>query len=365
MRKRQRLRGGGTLGAGHYIKLADLYHFHKDFDKEEEILLRFSESPHANDEELMDIYERIEKISKTRHLLNKPPLKKVSLLDNSVQLEKTKILAEQANIDPLSLISIESEPDIVEISSNAIVTHKHKQTKLSLEDQTITILTLCSIYTGRTEEDELLELSLVLLEYSASEATPFKVINTFTGNRKPTNRLLDKTIADSGIDPDAHVRRPMKKEMILSLFEQADYVVSHKNPLIERRIIITLFPELQNANWHSTQQDIPWRAMGFDSTSLSHIMQSFGRRKPRTSLERAKAISQILQSSEPNNSDLYIERIHYMNPMKAIEWTKEMNCQHLRMQGKKSKTQKWVLGIVAVAAVVVTVIVLYYFNLLQ
>ena len=320
------------LQANNYIKLADLYHFHKDFEKEHEILTRYSKSQFADDGELMDVYERIDKIAKTLHRLNRVEFKA------------------QTDEDALSIVAIESEPDIVGISSNTKVTHKHKETKAPLEEQTITVLTLCAIYTGRAEDDEVLELSLVLFQYSESDSKPFKIIKTNTGNRKTTSKVSGKKLSKLGIEVNAYKNTPIDKEIVLSMFEQADYVISHNNPDIERKKVITLFPEVQNAKWYSTQKDIPWRALGFDSVGLSYIVKSFGRRKPRTSMERAKAIFQILQHCEPHKNNLYIERIHYMKPMKALEWSNEMNRQHQRMTGSKSKG-KLIFGLLVVTVI--------------
>jgi len=356
--------GKETLRSENYVKLADLYHFHKAFDKEEEILTRFSESSFANNEELMDIYERIEKVSKTRHVLNrgnielKPspaknppaPNKPASGAAASETKNKESFLERAVKEEELALQAIESEPDIVEISSNANVVHKNKNTETALEGLTITVLAVCAVYTGRLETDEIVELSLVLFEYTEGKENPFSVLKTYTGNRKTLVVPPSKVLTKFSIEPDAYLTTPLNKETVLSMFLQADYVVSHNNPNVERKLLITLFPEIIDANWHSTQKDIPWRALGFESVGLSHIVKSFGKRKPRGSLERAKAISQVLQQEEPSNHHPYIERIHYMKPMKSIEWTKEMERQNKRMAVSRSKG-KVIVGVIVVVAI--------------
>lgn len=319
------------LRAENYVKLANLYHFHKEFLKERDILIRFTESSLAFEEDLMEIYERIEHISKTIHLA---PEADASLAETD---------------DSLSLVGIESEPDIVELSSNTKVIHKHKNESSNLSGKTIKVLSVCAVYTGRGDEDEIVQLSLVLTQYTEGEEIPFHILDTYTGNRKTLLPPAKKILSKFNIRDEAAETRPLKNEKVIQLFNQAEYVVSHNNPNIERRFIVTLFPELISCKWYSTQKDIPWRALGYDSISLSKITMALGRRKPRSSLERAKAISQLLQHHEPSSNNYLIERIHYMKPMQAIEMTKAMKLQHKRMTNKKG-AGKWLLGLIFIAS---------------
>ncbi|MCF6194222.1 MAG: hypothetical protein L3J46_07810 [Kangiellaceae bacterium] len=315
----------GVLHSGNYIKLANLYHFQKEFEKEGKILERYTESQFADVKELTDIYERIDVISQKRHVLEQASLNK-NVKDSD-----------------LSLTTLESEQEAVELSSNKEVIHQNKNTQTAIDGLTITVLSVCAVYTGLKFDDEIVELSLVLLEYTESKESPFSILKTYQGKRssiKPIpNRLSHKFNLSSG----SNIENSMNKEEILQMFLQANYVVSHNHADIERRHLVTLFPVLKSCKWYSTQKDIPWKALGFESTSLSAIIKSFGRRKPRTSMERAKAICQLLQHKESSTNDPLIERIHYMKPMQEIEWTDEMERQHKKMNNKQVKGPNFLL----------------------
>jgi hypothetical protein len=324
------------LVAENYIKLADLYHFHKSFKKEFEILNRFAEFPTACQEELQDVYERIEKIQKTRHRLQD------SLIEKALEKEDKE----------LSLMAIESEPDIVELDSKAKVNLTLISPQAENQLSTIKFLTLCAAYTGKKDTDEIVQLAMVLCEYNADESPAFHVLKTFLGTRNPNIKVPERVFSKFNIKQDDHLKNPFLAEEVIELFEEADYVISHNNPNIERQHLVTLIPEIANAQWYSSQKDIPWRALGFESVSLSSIVGEFGKRKPRSTLERAKAIYTILQHEEPSGGNLFFERIRNMKPMKAIAITDRMKKLHRKMTSKKSNTPTIVslvfIGLVAV-----------------
>jgi len=337
-----------VLSSNIYMRLANLYHFHKDLAKEEAILVRYSELPFAEKDQLMDIYERIETLSKKRHILSE---------NKMTSIQPTR---EQGHKEGLSLLSIDEDDDVLQINSDNKVKHKHKDSQPSLAEKDIRILTLGAVFTGQKEDDELIEISMVLFDYSASDDKPFQLIETYTGNRETIKKPPEKVLSKYLITPDAHQVTPLDREKVLYLFELADYVVSHGQSDVERKLIVTLFPELIDAEWYSSKKDIPWRALGFESIELADIIQSYGRRRPRTSMEQAKAIFQLLKNTEPESDTLYIERIHYMNPMKPLNWTDEMQAQHLYLNEIKPKRQFKGLGM----ALLLVVMAVWVFDLI-
>ncbi len=334
------------LIAENYLKLADLHHFHKAFDKEYDVLNRFAEFPNARQDELPDILERIELLQKTRHRLQD------SLIEKALEKED----------EELSLIAIESEPDIVELDSKAKVNLTLISPQPENHLSTIKYLTLCAAYTGKKETDEVVQLAMVLSEYNTEETPAFHVLKTFLGTRKPTIKVPERVYSKFNIKPDDHITNPFVAEEVIELFQEADYVISHNNPNIERQHLVTLVPEIANAQWYSSQKDIPWRALGYESTSLSSIASEFGKRKPRTTLERAKAINSILQHQEPSGGNLFFERIRNMKPMKAIAVTDKMKKAHKQMHAEKSNMP--VIATITLVAIFGAIVALEYFELI-
>jgi len=308
------------LSSENYIRLANLYHFHKDFEKEESILNRFADSERAANDDLVEVYERLEKVSNLRHLQTKVKMQEFS------------------SEGDLKLISIESDPDPVvdEISSRKKVSQPIRSDKRPLIGQTITALAVCAVYTGKSFEDELVQLALVLFQYSAGEEKPFKILGNYVGNRKPSYSVADEIYNRFCIRPTDLRDIPLNKQKVAELFERADYVISHNNADIERQQICMFYPEARQSKWYSTQKDIPWRALGFESKSLSELSRAQGKTKPRTSSERAMAICNLLQQEEPYAGYPFMERIYYMQPMKELVWTPQMDKRVKKLNRKTS-----------------------------
>jgi len=306
------------LSSENYIRLANLYHFHKDFEKEEGILNRFANSNRAANDDLVAVYDRLDKVSNLRHLQQKVKMQEFS------------------SEGDLKLVSIETDPEpvVVAISSRKKVNQSIRNEKRPLIGQTITALSVCAVYTGKTPEDELVQLALVLFQYTAGDERPFKILGNYVGNRKPTRPIADEIYNRFRIRPADLREHPLERQKIAALFEKADYVISHNNADIERHQICLFYPEARQSKWYSTQKDIPWRALGFESKSLSELSRAQGKPTPRTSSERAMAICNLLQQEEPFAGYPFMERIYYMQPMKELVWTLQLEKQHKKLNNK-------------------------------
>ena len=306
------------LSSENYIRLANLYHFHKDFEKEEGILNRFANSDRAASDDLVEVYARLDKVSNLRHLQQKVKMQEFS------------------GEGDLELVSIETDPDPVgvENSSSKKVNQLIRKDKRPLIGQTITALSVCAVYTGKGPDDELLQLALVLFQYTAGDEKPFKIIGNYVGNRKPSKPVADGIYNRFCVRPEELRKAQLDQQKVAELFEKADYVISHNNADIERQQISLIYPEARYSKWYSTQKDIPWRALGFESKSLSELSGAQGKMRPRTSLERAMAICNLLQQEEPYAGYPFMERIYYMQPMKELVWTLQLEKRHKKLNSK-------------------------------
>jgi hypothetical protein len=313
--EKSRKGSGSTVPSDCYLQLANLYHFHKEYEKEEGILNRFVKLPNAANDDFVEIFDRIERVS---------ALRKIQRENKPVQT---------ANLHQLKLVDSEEDDRVetIDLSSHQALNQSQREGKRSLIGQTITALSVCAVYTGKTERDELIQLALVLFQYKAGESKPFNVIAEYQGNRVPRMDVNDETYRHFSMQSEDLKSNPLDIKKIAAMFEKADYVISHNDTEFERKHVCSVYPEANQSKWYSTQKDIPWKALGFETKSLSDLTRALGKAKPRTSLERAKAICALLQQEEPFAGYPFMERIYYMKPMKPITWTKALERKHKRM----------------------------------
>ncbi|TQV72970.1 hypothetical protein FLL45_16025 [Aliikangiella marina] len=329
---------GQYVDAKLYLQLADLFHFHKKYQKEVQILKRFTHFKYANRDEFVDILERIENAKE---------------LDALVEKQKEKVA-------PLALVpdddhDAEKKEEFISISSEKKVERRVSTGKEPFETQSLKVIALSAVYTGISDKDEIAEVAMVLFEYTPSRMKKSKIINTYWGSRKTRNSIPKKTINQFNLNVHEKEVLAFDKDKALAMFDQADLVVSHNDAEIERKLMATLVPEMVNIQWYSSERDIPWRAMGFESNRLTQLAGQLDEKIPRSCMDRAMFISRMLQRTEPFSNHVYLERLYNMQPMKAFEWTDGLKKQTKKIARGSGYNAIWVaIGVTVIAITGVT-----------
>ncbi len=339
--------GGQLIDSKYYLQLADHYHVQKKFSNEVDILSRFINSHHADRQDFVEIFERIDRVSR----LAKLPQKSLRDSNPLIQTENVDInTQEELDEQELELVPITEDEDQITIVSKAVHKPTYNASHQDFIEKTLTVLTVCAVYTGRDDNDEVFQLSLVLFEYNHSSDKKEKIIETFVASRPTKKQIPQKALYNFNLDKKDSKETLFDKEKIISLFHQADFVVSHNDADIERKILSILIPEISTSPWYSSQKDIPWNALGFESRSLSKLCLTLGLKRPKNSFERAMAICKILQKDEPSHTQIYLERLYNAQPMKPFEWTPSLIKQHQRLVGGRLKEFNTAALILAFAA---------------
>ncbi|TQV86830.1 hypothetical protein [Aliikangiella coralliicola] len=320
----------------HYMQLADLYHFHKDFENEAAILKRFARLDYAANDDLVEIYDRIDRVSRLSDIAQEKP----------------------SSLAKLELVPMYHDQDKISLSSVNKVAPRVNLDKKPFKEQSLKVLSVCAAYTGRSDTDEVIQLALVLFEYSAAADKPMKTVETFVATRKtkiivPVKTARQFNLGELNGQGDEHASQPFDTAKIRTMFQQADMVVSHNDAEVERKLIATLIPEVVEQDWYSSQKDIPWGALGFDTKSLTQLAVALGEKTPRSCLERATAISQILAMNEPCSSQVYLERLYNMQAMKPFEWTPSLLKKRKQLHRNRfTQYLGWGIGVAASVAAI-------------
>lgn len=309
-----------------YIQLADLYHFHKNFAAEAEVLTRFTLLDNADPQDMADIYERIERLARL-----------LTLSEGHAKQKKPE----------LSLLD-EKKP---EIKIRNKVAPRAISGKPPFKDKTHRVLTMCAAYTGRSDNDEIIQAAFVLTEYPQGGSGSPKIIKTYLASRIPLTKVPTETLMRFNLTASGKNAATFDSNRISQLFAEADFVVSHNDADVERKLLALLVPEVAAKPWYSSQKDIPWGAIGIKTRRLSELSSQLKLKTPRTCLERAHAISQILQQPEPFSEQAYIERLYNLQTMKPLVWTPELLNNQKRLKKQPVKTYKIVAGLFAAVAI--------------
>lgn len=317
-----------TLDPKLYLQLADLYHFHKNYQGEIGILKRFSRLEKTDASELVDIYERIDRISN---------LASLSSVEKAVEQETS-----------LELVADAEHEDIISISSAKKINHRVNQAKSPFHSQNIRVLVLSAAYTGITDHDEVAQVAFLLFEYQAERDKPGQIIETYWAERQTLIAVPNKVENQFNLGISSNEVKEFDSRKIINLFASADFVVSHNDAEVERKLLATLIPSIVGMHWYSSEKDIPWRAMGFETNRLTQLAKALGEKTPRTCMERAISIYHILQKEEPSSTHVYLERLYNMQPMKAFEWTPELEKQQKKLAKETTQSLGWVVGLVSI-----------------
>lgn len=328
---------GEPLDSKLYLKLADLYHFNRDYKNEIAILKRFSSLEKSDGSELVDIYERIDHISSLANLSEEKPVKHESTLE---------------------LVSDTEHEDIISISTEKKIKHRINKAKSPFHSQSIKVLIFSAAYTGITDFDEIVQAAFILLEYQADRDKPGKILETYWAQRETLIPVPNKVENQYNIGLTSQDISEFSGSKVINLFAQADFVVSHNDAEVERKLLATLVPSIVGMHWYSSEKDIPWRAMGFETNRLTQLAKALGEKTPRTCIERALSICHILQKQEPSSTHVYLERLYNMQPMKAFNWTPELEKQCKKIENSDIKNYGWVFGLFSM--LVVAALVVYY-----
>jgi hypothetical protein len=328
-----------------YLQLADLHHFHKDYAKEIDILERFTRLENNVSVDLVDIFERIDKVTK--------------LLQTRKEHSQPNITAAVNKATELELVDEEQETELKPVKHKPAVEGRVNPDKKPFDESTVRVLCICAAYTGRADTDELVQIALVLFEYQACRSDKGKILDTYWGERSTLIKVPAKTLNQFSIKQVKSKVANFDPQKISAMFELADFVVSHNDADIERKHLAVLIPELAGKPWYSSQKDIPWGALGQDEKGLTQLAKAHDEKAPKNCMERALLICKLLQKEEPYSSQVYLKRLYNMQPMKPMQWTGMLKRQH-NILSKKASSRKGLYFFVVILIAAAVAAAIYY-----
>ncbi|MCB0190613.1 MAG: hypothetical protein KDJ65_01570 [Anaerolineae bacterium] len=216
--------------------------------------------------------------------------------------------------------------------------------------------------TGRTQQDELIEIALILFKFSKISGKILEIVDEYSGFRYPGCKIHPQAKRKHGLTPQHLKGQTLDDERVMGLFDQADSVLAH-NAGFDRRYITQLYPSLYWKNWYCSMNGVPWQNLGFESKGQDALLEAHNIDVGRShrAINDAKGLLQLVALENKDLGGTYFQAITLNSPLAWNESPSKLNRERSsripikieikkstpsrdgRKQVKKSTSQGWLV----------------------
>ena len=125
--------------------------------------------------------------------------------------------------------------------------------------------------TGLSNNDELIELSLLLVEFD--KQGNLEPIADYTGLKEPDCQIHPQAKAKHGLSINDLEGEKLNLESCYDIFDRANFIVAH-NSSFDKKYIDKEFDYLSEKEWLCSYKDIDWDDRGFESQKLVDLVNN-------------------------------------------------------------------------------------------
>ncbi len=122
--------------------------------------------------------------------------------------------------------------------------------------------------------DEIVEIGMVAFTFDADHGV-HDVVGVFGGLRQPSLPLPAEVSRLTGITPEMLEGKSIDAQAVADFAASASIVVAH-NAKFDRPFCERLFPGFERLPWACSVAEVPWRALGYESSRLEHLVHRVG-----------------------------------------------------------------------------------------
>lgn len=123
--------------------------------------------------------------------------------------------------------------------------------------------------------DKIIELGIVLVEYSPHTGQVYRVLETFNELEYPGMPIPPESTKIHGITDDMVENKKIDDQAVENLMGGVSLVIAH-NALFDRGFMEERFPLFKGKAWACSYAQIPWKAEGVGSASLEFLAYRSG-----------------------------------------------------------------------------------------
>lgn len=147
--------------------------------------------------------------------------------------------------------------------------------------------------------DKIIELGIVIVEYSPESGQVYRVLETFDELEYPGIPIPPESTKVHGITDDMVQGKSINDDVVAALMADVSLVIAH-NAFFDRGFVESRLPLFQKKSWACSYAQIPWRDEGMGSSSLEFLAYRCGFHYAghRASVD-CHALLEVLQSDLP------------------------------------------------------------------
>ena len=119
--------------------------------------------------------------------------------------------------------------------------------------------------------DEIIELAIAPFEYGRTTGLIYTAAEPRTWLEEPTREIPDHVVRLTGITSEMVRGTRIDDDAVNQLVERADLIVAH-NAAFDRPFLEKRLPAFASKPWGCSCHDIPWKEMGYASSSLDFLL---------------------------------------------------------------------------------------------
>lgn len=149
--------------------------------------------------------------------------------------------------------------------------------------------------------DKIIELGIVIVEYSPETGQVYRVLETFDELEDPEMPIPVESSIIHGITDDMVHGKRIDDIAVEKLMSDVSLVIAH-NASFDRGFVESRLPLFKNKSWACSYAQVPWKSEGFGSASLEFLAYRFNFHFSghRASID-CHALLEVLQSELPDS----------------------------------------------------------------
>jgi len=156
--------------------------------------------------------------------------------------------------------------------------------------------------------DEVVELAMVLFEFSYNAGEITRVVDSYCGLREPNAPIHPGAMRVHGLSMDDLRGKQLDNSRVQSILSSSDLLIAH-NSSFDKPFVCRLFKQAAHIPWACSCKDIRWHMYGYSSAKLQELIRAHNIRTIQThrALDDVEDAIELLKRHSPSGHTFFAE----------------------------------------------------------